>query len=234
MTRQTFRDGDTMIAVETAPATIDYADILEATEVVAEEGEYQTPWDQCDGYAHTYGATDQFDGNADCRAMRGFCWTDRQRVVIQLAPGEDYGIYDSLRKAGASKQVAREAVAAARRQTLDQLVEWYENGWNWYGVRCHVTILGEEFEDSVWGIDNADYAEKEVIPEVASEMVGQLEKAGYTVVGQPKPETRLTARRFGAAATGKGIKHDFWPRSMPAAEWRDEYTRNLNSQNWKA
>ena len=40
-----------------------------------------------------------------------------------------------------------------------QLVKWYEDGWQWYGVRCRYDALGDEFEASLWGIDDAEYAE---------------------------------------------------------------------------
>ena len=51
MARKTLRDGNTMIAVETASAVIDYADIVAATEVVEDRFENMTPWDHCDGLA---------------------------------------------------------------------------------------------------------------------------------------------------------------------------------------
>ena len=48
--RNTFRHGDTMIAVESQPATIAFDEILKATEVVADEYESMTPWEHCDGF----------------------------------------------------------------------------------------------------------------------------------------------------------------------------------------
>ena len=45
--RNTFRHADTMIAVESRPATIAFDDLLAATEVVYDQYESMTPWDHC-------------------------------------------------------------------------------------------------------------------------------------------------------------------------------------------
>lgn len=185
--RTLLRQDDTMIAVESGSAIVDYADILEATKVVPDDfGD--TPWEACDGYEHTVERAHWVEGND--QKMRGYCYCDAQRtqIVIQL-PGADYGLlslYEWLRERGASKQVAREAVAADRRRTLDQLVHWYSEGWQWLGVKCDFEVLGEEFHDSIWGIDDDDYARKEVVPEIADTIADQLEAAGFTVNNRPE------------------------------------------------
>jgi len=107
--------------------------------------------------------------------------------------------------------VAAEALAAARRQTIAQLVNWYENGWQWYGVRCRYDALGDEFEASLWGIDDAEYAEREIKVEMALDVADQLEQAGYTVTG--KPECR------------QGLSH---------TDKQERIRRNLAAQNWAA
>jgi len=43
--KSTFRHGDTMIAVESRPATIAFDDLLAATEVVYDQYESMTPWE---------------------------------------------------------------------------------------------------------------------------------------------------------------------------------------------
>ena len=43
--RNTFRQADTMIAVESRPATVSFEEILKATEVVYDEYESMTPWE---------------------------------------------------------------------------------------------------------------------------------------------------------------------------------------------
>jgi len=115
-----------------------------------------------------------------------------------------------MRERGASRQVAREAVAAERRRTLAQLVKWYDSGWEWYGVRCRFEALGDGYQDSLWGIDDAEYAET-LKEEIALNVAAQLEEAGYTVTG--KPEHRQTYTR---------------------ADKQARLRRNLAAQSWAA
>jgi len=210
--RNTFRQADTMIAVESRPATIAFADLLAATEVVYDQYESMTPWEHCDGFEHTATPERRFRDEANAREMQGsvYCDGHRERLVIELSDKEDYGIYQYARENGASRQVAAEMVAAERRRTLAQLVKWYDQGWEWYGVRCRFDALGGEYNDSLWGIDDADYAET-LKEEIALNVATQLEEAGYTVTG--KPEQRQT-----------------WTR----ADKQARLNRNLAMQNWAA
>jgi hypothetical protein len=213
--RNTFRHGDTMIAVESQPATIAFDEILEATEVVADEYESMTLWEHCDGFEHVATPERRFRGEADTREMQGsvYCDGHRERLVIELPREEDYGIYQHAREHGASRQVAAEMVAAERRRTLAQLVKWYGDGWEWFGVKCDFEVLGDEYHDSIWGVDDAEYAET-LKEEIALEVAGQLEEAGYTVTGKPD---RQTANR--------GHRRE---------EKQNRLTRNLSAQNWAA
>jgi len=210
----TYRDGDTLITVtlETKSAVIDYADILDATEVVPDYDHGETPWDSCDGFKHEAVRVRDLD-HADAKKMQGYCWHDgdREHVVITLPKGEDWGTFDYWRERGASKQFAAEKVAENRRQTIKTLREWYQYGWQWYGVKCE--FEGEH--ESVWGIDDEDYAEKYVRDEIASQMAYELMKKGYTVVNLPvDTEKKLTAHRE-------------YSRSMTAEQWRAEFKRNV-------
>lgn len=209
------RQDDVMVAVETASAIVDYAAILEATKVVYDHHTSETPWDSCDGFDHEietshHGGT-RLEGEYNFPKMQGHCFSDVQRryIVITLPDGEDYGIFDWQRSMGATRQVASEAVAANRRRTLAQLVQWYSNGWEWYGVRCNFEVLGQDFGASVWGIDDGDYARREVVHEIADEVTGQLEKAGFTVTNQP-------------------VRSDYPTRENKQTRLR----HNLNLQNW--
>src|SRR3990172_6450999 len=145
--RNTFRQDDTMIAVESRPATIAFDDLLGTTEVVYDEYESMTPWEQCDGFEHTATPERRFRDEADACTMQGsvYCDGHRERLVIELPERVDYGVYQYMRERGASKQVAREVVAAERRRTLAQLVKWYDEGWEWFGVKCDFEVLGEQF-----------------------------------------------------------------------------------------
>ncbi len=214
--RNIFRQADTMIAVESRPATISFEEILEATEVVADQYESMTPWEHCDGFEHTATPERRFRDETNARAMQGsvYCDGHRERLVIELPKEEDYGIYQHMRERGASRQVAREAVAAERRRTLAQLVEWYGNGWEWFGVKCDFEVLGEQFDASLWGIDDPDYAEREVKEEIALEVAHQLEKAGYSVAGKPDRQSAYLRHR-------REVK-------------QGQLARNLAAQNWTA
>jgi hypothetical protein len=210
--KSTFRHGDTMIAVESRPATIAFDDLLAATEVIYDQYESMTPWEHCDGFEHTATPERRFRDEANAREMQGsvYCDGHRERLVIELSDKEDYGILDYARRNGASRQVAAEMVAAERRRTLAQLVKWYDSGWEWYGVRCRFEVLGDEHNDSLWGIDDAEYAET-LKEEIALNVAAQLEEAGYTVTG--KTEHCQTYTRGDKQA---------------------RLTRNLAAQNWAA
>ena len=210
--RNTFRHGDTMIAVESRPAAVSFEEILKATEVVNDEYESMAPWEHGDGFEHTATPERRFCDEADARDMQGsvYCNGHRERLVIELPAKTDYGIFEYARRNGASRQVAAEMVAATRRRTLAQLVEWYDSGWEWYGVRCRFEVLGEVYNDSLWCIDDAEYAET-LKEEIALNVAAQLEDAGYTVTD--KPEHRQTYTR---------------------ADKQARLTRNLAAQNWAA
>ncbi len=194
--RKQFRDGDTMIAVETAPAVIEFQSNVDSTEIVEDNDESMTPWEHCDGFEHEYIEPRRFDHVDDPRDMLGWGWSgDRgESFVIQLAD-DDYGIYDYMRAQGASKQVAREAVALERRRTLAQIVKWYSQGWQWYGVKCEFTVLDDVYEASLWGIDDFDYAARDIVDEITGDVAHQLEKAGYTVTGKPEARRPWAATR---------------------------------------
>jgi hypothetical protein len=206
--RTTFRHDDTMIAVATRPAVIAFQDILERVEVVRDKHNSDTPWDHCDGYEHTATPIRRLDSSRNAPEMQGWCHADGDRVVIEIPRDEDWGIYKYMRERGASRQVAREGVAAEKRRTIRQLVRWYEDGWEWFGVRCRFDALEDRYEDSVWGIDDEDYAQT-LTEEVAWNVATQLEKAGYTVTGKPEPT--------GPTATDR----------------RARLRRNMEEQNWR-
>jgi len=106
--------------------------------------------------------------------------------------------------------VAAELSAASRRQTIRQLANWYEDGWAWYGVRCRFTVLGDEFEASLWGIDDAEYAERDIKVEMALDVAGQLEKAGFTVTGGATVILAMGAGRKAAASINDYLTNGIW------------------------
>ena len=51
--RNTFRHGDTMIAVESTPAVVAFDDLLAATRVIEDTDNCEAPWENWDGWEHT-------------------------------------------------------------------------------------------------------------------------------------------------------------------------------------
>lgn len=174
-TTHSHRDGDVLVTVivETQPAEIDFADILDAVKVEPDDLS-EAPWDNCDGYEHrlrpaTY---EQSDSSAS------FVHRGRPMYVELLS---DNGIYQYLRANGASRQTAREAEARDRQRTIDQLIEWYSEGWSWWHVSCDFMGAG----DSIGGVDSEDYATTDLSEEIALNVAHQLEKRGFSVLDKP-------------------------------------------------
>lgn len=189
-------------------AVVRYADILAHTQVVPDDDNTETPWSHCDGWEHDFDTSGHHDGNIE--EMRGFVRHNHHtgEGLITIDP-KKMGLSDwqYYHHQGASKQVARELAAQQVRNALGQLVEWYEHGWSWWGVKCEY----KGYEDSVWGVDDEDYAEREVVHEIAGDVVYQMEKDGWLVVGKPQKS---------------GLKYG-WDR----AAWHREFQRRLNSFN---
>lgn len=176
-TQHQHRDGDTMVlvSVETQPAIIDFEDILEAVQVEPDEGMNETPWDTCEGLEHTLRLP-----RTDCETDSDACIHHDRRYRIFEVP-YDHDLYRWYRSNGASRQVAQEAVARSRQRTIEQLANWYQNGWEWWAVSCE--FMGESA--SVCGVDSYEYASGDCAQDIAEEVAAQLIKAGYTVNGLP-------------------------------------------------
>lgn len=176
-TQHTHRDGDTMVlvSVETRPAVIDFADILEATQVVPDEFNTDAPWEHFDGWEHEAKSTNNLP--SEVSNARGECWNEADRESVLIRMEFDADLFKWYRDHGASKQVARELVAQSMGKRLDQLTGWYSHGWQWWGVKGKYHGV----RDSVWGIDDEEYAENRVRSEIAHCIAAGLEAKGYTV-----------------------------------------------------
>ena len=184
--------------------TIRFADLLDATKVEIDEWCSDAPWDTCDGYEHALFQAESVEGVA--HDYRGYCSPrgySYHPVIVTVATGDYWGVAAYAHSRGASKQVAAELCARNKQRTIDQLVDWRNNGWEWYYVMCEY----RGHVESVGGIESAEYAE-EMRGEIAGQMAYQLTKQGYIVTDQPSdtgPTREDRRRRF-----------------------RD----NINSQNW--
>ena len=164
--------------------TIDFRSIVDRCEIVADT-EYRRPWDECCGFEHTTRRADRSDEN-----RAGYAIPDRGGAVLIELDDTD-STYRFWRANGASKQFAYEKQAADNAARLAQIVDWYENGWEWFGVKCQ--FKGEHA--SVWGIDTYKYAE-ECKLDIALEIASQLEKRGFRIVGKPQPSNVRHSRGF--------------------------------------
>lgn len=171
------RDGNTMVCVtiETRPAVIDFDDILAAVKVEPDECTSEAPWENCDGYEHV---VRPIRSDVEGESEAAF-YHDGRRVIVIVE--SDHGIYDYLRANGASRQTAREAVARDRQRTIEQLIRWYQSGWEWWYVACEYL----DASDGVGGVDDYDYASGSCAEECALKVAAELEDHGFTVTGKP-------------------------------------------------
>ena len=116
--------------------------------------------------------------------VAGDRWGDRQLVLVSREQAAKWGIYEMVGNGQVSRQVAYERAEAIRRKAIDKLVEWYTDGWQYYGVVCEYL----HYDESVWGIDDEEYAERECFDEMARQVARQMEKDGFTVTGVPEPD----------------------------------------------
>ena len=152
------REDDNVVRVDTRifPARVDFADILEAVEVSPDEFA-DPPWETCEGLDHK---------------------RDRQGVIH--LPW-DTALETYYRDRGASKQVAKELTARSLAYRREYLAGIYAHGYEVWQV-CG-TYHG--FDDSVCGVDDYDYAAGECSADVALEVAGQLQDAGFDITGMP-------------------------------------------------
>lgn len=202
------RIGDKVVTTIEESAVIQFDDILAGCTVESED-EYETPWDNCDGWDHHLedcpGDMDSSSCNAVIRHNRDY----RHKLIVM-----DYPVDDCCgRMYGASKQVKAELRACAKRRFIAQLKKWYEDGWEWYFAQCEFTTDdGTEYHNTCGMIDDYDYAMECATTEVIRKVIYDLEKDGYVVENQPNWKANYVVNCRQAKV--------------------DQYRRNLNSQNW--
>ncbi len=186
MTTELIVQDDKILRVVTTETerVIDFDDIVGRGE--QDDCHSGAPWEECDGYEHefhTIGWRDN-DGWEDSRGRvnrpprdggSGYITIDDETVIGWGCTGPS----------GCSKQVRAETIALAKRKALDQLVEWYTNGWY---ESCAIAEYGD-YVDSVGGIWDepwGDYTE-ELVLECRNNVADQLEDDGYIVENRPDP-----------------------------------------------
>lgn len=189
-TRQ--RHGDTMaiITVELESAIVEWQEILDVIKVEPDDWDCESPWENCDGYDHF--VEDAIGPDEDSFTAFQSMHTGRMQMIVMEY---DQGTHDWYRAKGASKGVARQLTLQSMRKRIDQLVGWYCDGWEWWGVsgEIHGCCV------SVWGVDSYDYAVNDVKTEIADELAHELTAKGYEVTGEPdakKPDSNERRERF--------------------------------------
>lgn len=171
--------------IEKSDRIVDYQDIVDAISVDNDDNSWEAPWKNCDGWEHEYRRVHYHDdaGLADSRGY-GSSSSNREQFIITISDDtlKEWGNYDYYHAIGCSKQVAFELTAQIKRKALDQLVKWYEDGWNYY--RVHGEFMG--YGASCGGIDDYDYA-KVVVYDIADEIVDYMEKDGYIIENRYNP-----------------------------------------------
>lgn len=167
------------VEINRRPRQHDFEDIIDAARVEA-DNYGDMPWENCCGYEHT--TQDIRSCHEGLRGSAGF--VSGEGLVIELSQ-IDYDEYP-----GASKQVKAELLAQCKRQILEQLVDWYSNGWQYWGV----VIEYAGFYAACWGIDSDEMIEYYKV-ELAGEIVHEMEAEGYQITGQrhnEAPARRVT------------------------------------------
>jgi len=152
------RESDHVVRVDTRlfPAKVDFADILGSVEVSPDEFA-DPPWDTCDGLEHTR----KRDGSIELP------W--------------DSALETFYRGRGASKQVAKQLTARSLAHRREYLASVYADGYEVWQVCCDFQGFGA----SLCGVDDYTYATGEVAEEIALEVAGEMQSAGFDVVGMP-------------------------------------------------
>lgn len=217
------RVGDKMVVttVQEEPAEIAFNEILDAC-TIHNDDDYGPPWKEQDGYEHELLHEDIADRFPDVQQATG--WVSARRAhsgLLVLQKPEDITKWCSDR--GMSKQVAFETNAAQKKRILQQLVEWYTEGWYAFGVTCK---FRDYSSTGLWGIEcespDDEYLD-EVRQEEADEVADEMEKDGYTITGRDKSEDAFEA--FYRRVVGWHVTQGLITRERLRELWTLKYGR---------
>ena len=189
--------GDKMIktVVTEEPLCIDFDDIAGYAEPDDCSG-VGAPWEDCDGWEHETRKLGYWD-HEDVSDSRGYARCGRyDNKLIEIDDDVIIGKWGHTCRNGESKQVWLERVARIKRDALDQLVKWYEDGWYVYAA---VAEYGD-YTDSLCGIyDDDGYSDymEDTIMECRREVAARMEDDGFIVENQPdRPKPYSRVKRF--------------------------------------
>ena len=170
---------------------IPWNDIVTSVTIESDDWDVTPPWDNCDGWEHDARPLTGYGEHDGITGSRGYARTSWKEPNILVEIDDIIDKWGCPSYPGASKQVKAELIAQIKRDALDQLVKWYEDGWEYF-------LVAGEYKgasDSCGGIDSYEYAE-EVAIEVAGNIADQLTNEGYIVTGRPTPTTETNAERW--------------------------------------
>lgn len=171
---------------------VDFDDIVGS--IKPDDWTGETPWDNYDGWDHEFSDCNAYSHD-DAGYARGYVVGDRNRAsgFIEIDDADIVDKWGHTRRDGESKQVWLERVARVKRDALEQLVDWYSNGWS-----CLLACADHgDYTDSVGGIYDdidSDYI-KEMVLECRLEVASRMESDGYIIQGKPErvPYNRIDA-----------------------------------------
>lgn len=173
------------------------------TRVEPDDMHTDAPWEDCDGWEHTCEKLTSvaYDRSQDeleeMRCAERCCYSRGDRTHFWLTISDS----DIVNKwglpqwcAGASKQVRAEWIARIKKQAYKQLASWYENGWQYWGAIAEYEE--DDITDSVWGIDDEEYAEECAETDCRYNVAHQLEEMGYIIENKPEMRSYSAADRM--------------------------------------
>ncbi len=173
------------------PAMVSYASLQSMVEV-SEPQDEMYPWDEQDGWEHDLIDAPCYNALAFDKA-HNFVYQGRRRCHVVVTDksygGESFGYrFASLRSRGASKQVAREAIADRDREYVTQIIQWYNHGYKTVDMEFKTKIAGKQYSAECCGYEDHPDAIADGKRGILYDVVHELEEDGFIVVDKPDAE----------------------------------------------